>query len=184
MMGFIFVLYSWINQFLIEDKGLTYIEAGTVSSIGTIAGFLGCLLIGVISDRLKGRKLPVLLFLGADLLLLGILIFLPAELPLAIYATIWFAMGICGSVWILFFSMVSEVLPPEKAGIGLGMLNGLSTILSSLATPIYGALVDVTGSYLIPNGISLVLGILTMIILAFTMKETYSVTALPTPPSD
>jgi MFS family permease len=183
MMGFIFVLYSWINQFLIEDKGLTYIEAGTVSSIGTIAGFLGCLLIGVISDRLKRRKLPVLLFLGADLLLLSVLIVLPAKLPLAIYATIWFAMGICGSVWILFFSMVSEVLPPEKAGIGLGMLNGLSTILSSLATPIYGALVDVTGSYLIPNGISLVLGILTMIILAFTMMETYSITALPTPPS-
>ena len=183
MMGFTFVLYSWINQFLIEDKGLTYIEAGTVSSLGTVAGFIGCLLIGIISDRLKRRKLPVIFFLGVDLLLLSGLIYLPARLPVAVYAAVWFAMGICGSVWILFFSIVSEVLPPEIAGIGLGVMNGLSTILSSLATPIYGSLVDVTGSYYLPNIISLGLGILTVIVLAVVMRETYGVTAPRSPPS-
>lgn len=183
MMGFTFVLYSWINQFLIEDKGLTYIEAGTVSSLGTVAGFIGCLLIGVISDRLKRRKLPVILFLGGNLLLLGGLIYLPAGLPVAVYAAVWFAMGICGSIWILFFSIVSEVLPPERAGIGLGLMNGMSTILSSLATPVYGSLVDVTGSYFIPNIISLGLGILTVLVLAVMMKETYGVTAPRTTPS-
>jgi len=68
---------------------------------------------------------------------------------------IWFGMGICGSIWILFFSMVSEVPPPEIAGIGLGLLNGLGNIFSSLITPIYGSLVDITGNYYIPNIISL-----------------------------
>jgi MFS family permease len=183
MMGFTFVLYSWINQFLIEDKGLTYIEAGTVSSLGTVAGFIGCLLVGVISDRLKRRKLPVIFFLGVDLLLLSVLIYLPAQLPVPVYAVVWFAMGICGSIWMLFFSIVSEVLPPEIAGIGLGVMNGLSTILSSLATPIYGTLVDVTGSYYIPNIISLGLGIFTVVVLALVMKETYGVTAPRSPPS-
>ena len=177
MMGFTFVLYSWINQFLIEDKGLTYIEAGTVSSLGTVAGFIGCILVGVISDRLKRRKLPVIFFLGLDLLLLSVLIYLPAQLPVPVYAVVWFVMGICGSIWMLFFSIVSEVLPPEVAGIGLGVMNGLSTILSSLATPIYGTLVDVTGSYFIPNIISLGLGIITVVVLALVMKETYGIAA-------
>ena len=177
MMGFTFVLYSWINQFLIEDKALTYIEAGTVSSIGTVAGFIGCLLVGVVSDRLKKRKLPVMMFLVGNLILLAVLVYLPAGLGVAAYAVVWFLMGICGSVWILFFSIVSEVLPPERAGIGLGMMNGLSTILSSLATPIYGSLVDVTGSYYMPNLICLGLGLLTVILLAVMMKETYGVAA-------
>jgi MFS family permease len=177
MMGFIFALYSWINQFLIEDKGLTYIEAGTVSSLGTVAGFIGCLLVGIVSDRLKRRKLPVILFLGLDLILLSVLIYLPAQLLIPVYAIIWFAMGICGSIWILFFSIVSEVLPPEIAGIGLGLMNGLSTILSSLATPIYGTLVDVTGSYYIPNIILLGLGFFTVVVLALAMKETYGIAA-------
>ncbi len=183
MMGFTFVLYNWINQFLIEDKGLTYIEAGTVSSFGTVAGFIGCLLVGVISDRLRRRKLPVIFFLGLDLLLLSVLIYLPAQLPIPIYAIVWFVMGICGSVWMLFFSIVSEVLPPEIAGIGLGMMNGISTILSSLATPIYGTLVDITGSYYIPNIISLGLGVFTVLVLAIIMKETYGIAATYNQPS-
>jgi MFS family permease len=185
MTGFSFVLYSWINQFLIEDKGLTYIEAGAVSSLGTVAGFIGCLLIGVISDRLKKRKLPVILFLGLNTVLLSVLIYLPAGLPVAIYTAIWFAMGLCGSIWILFFGIVSEVLPPERAGIGLGMMNGLSTILSSLVTPVYGSLVDITGSYYLPNLICLGLGALTVVILAVIMKETYGITAShPSPTSE
>ncbi len=177
MTGFTFVIYNWINQLLIEDKGLTYIEAGTVSSLGTVAGFIGCLLIGIISDKLKRRKLPVIFFLSINLLLLCGLIFLPANLSVAVYAVVWFAMGICGSIWILFFSIVSEVLPLEVAGIGLGVMNGLSTILSSLATPIYGSLVDIIGSYFIPNLICLGLGILTVITLVLIMKETYGISA-------
>ncbi len=177
MMGFTYVLNSWINQFLIEDKGITYIEAGTVSSLGTVAGFIGCLLIGVVSDRLGRRKLPVIFFMGLNLLLLAALVYIPAGLPLAVYAAVWFAMGICGSIWMIFFSIVSEVLPPEKAGIGLGLMNGLSTILSSLATPIYGSLVDITGNYYIPNIVSLGLGVLTVVVLAVIMKETYGVSS-------
>ena len=177
MTGFTFVIYNWINQLLIEDKGLTYIEAGTVSSLGTVAGFIGCLLIGIISDKLKRRKLPVIFFLSINLLLLCGLIFLPSNLSVAVYAAVWFAMGICGSIWILFFSIVSEVLPLEVAGIGLGVMNGLSTILSSLATPIYGSLVDIIGSYFIPNLICLGLGILTVITLVMIMKETYGISA-------
>ena len=175
MMGFIFALYSWINQFLIEEKGLTYIEAGTVSSLGTVAGFIGCLLIGVISDRLRKRKLPLLIFSGVNLLLLFSIILVPAKLSVAVYAAIWFGMGICGSMWILFFSMVSEVLPPETAGIGLGLLNGLGNIFSSLITPIYGSLVDITGNYYIPNIISLLLGVVTLVILIKYLKETYGI---------
>jgi len=52
-----------------------------------------------------------------------------------------------------------------------------------LATPVYGSLVDVTGSYFIPNIISLGLGILTVLVLAVMMKETYGVTAPRTTPS-
>jgi MFS family permease len=171
MTGFTFVLYSWITQYLIEAKGLTYVEAGLASSIGTVAGFIGCLLVGVVSDRLGKRKLPVIFFLLANTLLLAVLIFLPAGLGVAPYTAIWFLMGISGSVWILFFSIVSEVLPPENSGIGLGIMNGSSTILSSLATPVYGSLVDITGSYFLPNMIVLALSILTVVALMVIMKE-------------
>jgi MFS family permease len=139
-----------------------------------VAGFIGCLLVGVVSDRLGKRKLPVVFFLAVNTILLAVLVFLPAGLGVASYTAVWFVMGICGSVWILFFSIVSEVLPTESSGIGLGMMNGSSTILSSLATPIYGSLVDITGSYFLPNMIVLGLSVVTVVVLAVIMKENYA----------
>jgi hypothetical protein len=56
-------------------------------------------------------------------------------------------------------------------------MNGSSTILSSLATPIYGSLVDITGSYFLPNMIVLALSIVTVVALMVIMKETYGVAA-------
>jgi MFS family permease len=82
-------------------------------------------------------------------------------------------MSLCGSIWVLFPSMVGEVVPPRKASIGFGTMNGLTMILSSLATPIYGGLVDITGSFFVPNIISLGLGVFTLIILFIFLKETY-----------
>jgi hypothetical protein len=49
----------------------------------------------------------------------------------------------------------------------------LSVILGSLLAPIYGGLVDTTGSYFIPNIISLGLSLLTVLVIIVFAKETY-----------
>jgi hypothetical protein len=69
--------------------------------------------------------------------------------------------------------MGGEVLPAGKTGIGLGLMNGVSIILGSLLAPIYGSLVDVTGSYFTPNIISLGLSFLTVVVIVIFTKETY-----------
>lgn len=167
------ILNNWINPFLISTKGLTYVEAGVVSSLGTVAGFIGCISVGVISDRLRSRRLPVVIFTTSNCILFGVMIFAPAGLNLAVYAGIWGAMCLCGSIWVLFFSMGGEVLPAGKTGIGLGLMNGTSIILSSLLAPVYGSLVDVTGSYFMPNIISLGLSLFTIVVIVTFTKETY-----------
>lgn len=173
MLGLNFTLFSWANQFLIETKKLTYVESGMVTSLGTVAGFIGCLAIGILSDRIRKRRLPIIFFLGVYTLLLAGLIVIPAGYPIATYAGIWGIMSLCGSIWVLFPSMVVEVVPPRKASIGFGTMNGLTMIFSSLATPIYGSLVDMTGSFFVPTIISLGLGVFTLIILFIFLKETY-----------
>lgn len=175
LLGFNYVLMNWGTQFMIESKGLTYVEAGVVTSLGTVAGFVGCLVMGVISDRLRMRRLPIIFFMGMYVLLLCGLIFTPPGYPLALYAGLWGAMGISNSIWVLFFSMVGEVLPLRKMSIGLGLLNGLNMIFSSLMTPLYGSLVDITRSFFIPCMISLGIGILAFIVLFIYTKETYGV---------
>jgi MFS family permease len=173
LLGFNYVLLSWGAQFLIESKGLTYVEAGMVTSLGTVAGFLGCLSMGVISDRLRKRRTPIIAFFALFMLALAGIVLIPAGFGVAIYAGLWILMGISNSVWVIYFSMVGEVLPARKASIGLGLLNGTNIVFSSMMTPLYGSLVDQTGSFFIPGMISIGVAAVTFFVLIRYTRETY-----------
>jgi cyanate permease len=69
--------------------------------------------------------------------------------------------------------MIPETLPPRKASVGLGIVNGLGTIMFSVFAPMYGYFVDVTGSYNTSNNLIQVLSILMPIIFFFFIKESY-----------
>lgn len=167
------VFISWLPQFLTETRGLSYIDIGLVSSIGSLTGIPGCILVGVISDRLHRRKLLLIVFSASSTILLAIFLTLPATSPPAIFAVISAILGFTFSIWVLFFSMIPEIMPPETTGISLGLINGAGMLAYSLMTPVYGILVDVTGSYNLSNTIILVSGVLTTLIFTFFIKETY-----------
>jgi predicted MFS family arabinose efflux permease len=167
------VFLSWLPQFLTDAKGFQYIDAGLVSSAATIMGIPGCILIGVVSDRLRRRKLPLIAFSAAAALLLILFLALPSGAPTLLFAVVAGALGFAYSQWVLFISMIPEALPPETAGIALGLLNGIGTLGFSLLTPVYGRLVDLTGGYRASNGIILVAGVLATLILFLFTEETY-----------
>ena len=73
---------------------------------------------------------------------------------------------------------MAEVVTPEKASMGLGVMVGLMMIISSLSTPIYGSLVDLTGSFFVPTMISLGLSVIDFIVLFLFLRETYGNIAL------
>ena len=167
------VFLSWLPQFLTDVKGFGYIDVGLISSAATIMGIPGCILIGVVSDRLRRRKLPLIAFSAAAAVLLALFLALPAGMPAIVFAVVAGALGFAFSQWVLFISMVPEALPPETAGIALGLLNGIGTLGFSLLTPVYGSLVDITGGYGASNGIILAVGFLATLVLVLFAEETY-----------
>ena len=167
------VFLSWLPQFLTDVKGFGYIDVGLVSSAATIMGIPGCILIGVISDRLRRRKLPLIVFSAAAVVLLVLFLALPAGIPAIVFAVVAGALGFAYSHWVLFISLVPEALPSETAGIALGLLNGIGTLGFSLLTPVYGSLVDITGGYRASHGIILATGFLTTLVIVFFVEETY-----------
>ena len=172
-MSFNWVFFSWLPKFLMDTRGLSYIEVGVVSSAGTIMGIPGCIIIGMISDRLRRRKLPLVVFSAASTILLGVFLILPAGSTAITYALLFGGLGFTLSLWVLFFSMIPESLPPGTAGIGLGIVNGMGTLGFSLMSPIYGALIDATGSYSTSNLVIMACGIMMTVTFAIFTKETY-----------
>ena len=173
LLSFGWVLNSWMTLFLMETKGLTYVEGGLVTSLGTIAGIPGCIAMGAISDRLKKRKLPLMIFSCLYTIIVTTFIFAPAGLPLPLLMVLSFGINFCGSMWVLFFSMVPEVLPIEKASIGLGLVNGLGTIGYSIITPFYGSLIDITGGYFASNMVMICSALVMTATMVIFTKETY-----------
>jgi MFS family permease len=167
------VFMNWMNQFLIDTRGFTYFQVGQIASAGTIAGIPGCIAVAAISDRLKRRKATLIIFSVMFAVLLITLINLPASNGILIFNLLNFALNFSGSFWVLYFSMIPETLPSSKAAVGLGLVNGIGTISFSVITPIYGSLVDITGTYASSNLMIQGGAILMPIIFLLFIKECY-----------
>lgn len=173
LMSFTWVLMTWLPQFLIDTRGLSYMEVGIVSSAGNIMGIPGCILIALISDRLRKRKMPLVAFSALSALFVALLLLSGPGTPKIVYAMLVGGIGFCQSTWVLFFPMIGETLPHETSGIAQGLVNGIGTLGFSLMSPIYGALVDATGGYGPSNTIVIGIGVLTTLMFAFFTSETY-----------
>lgn len=171
--SFSWVFLNWLPQYLIDVKGFDYLTAGQVTSAGSIAGIPGCIVIAAISDRLKKRKIPIVVFSGLYTVLLFIFLWMPGDLPRVLFLGMGFSITFMVSFWVLFFSMIPETLPPEKAGLGLGLVNGLGTIGFSLVAPLYGGLVDVTGGYGASNAVLKAGALLMTVIFTLYIRESY-----------
>jgi sugar phosphate permease len=167
-----FVFGVWMTQFLIDTKGFTYIQAGQITSVGTLAGMPGCILVAAVSDRLQNRKKPLIFFGFATFFSMAAFMFLPANYPLWVFALLNGLSYIAVGYWVLFFSMVPEVVPDEDSGIGLGIINAVCTLGISVLSPVYGMLVDGTGSYYLSN-IMVLIGAFLVPIIMLRVEESY-----------
>jgi fucose permease len=107
--------------------------------------------VGTVSDRLKSRKLPLATFATLDTLMLILIMFLPASTPSGTFLVSATLLGFTSMMWVLPYAMVAKALPSYPSGVGLGLLNFLSCVGSRIMTPLFGALIDRTGSYVLSN---------------------------------
>lgn len=166
-----FVLGIWLTQFLIDAKGFTYVQAGQINSIGNLAAIPGCIFVAAISDRLKKRKAPLLFFAFLTFIANALIMVLPAG-SFVLFSAVNTVMYISVGYWVLYFSMVPEILPANESGIGLGLINAVCTLGISLLSPIYGGLVDITGNYWASN-LMLLLGALLVPVLMLRIDDPY-----------
>jgi len=166
-----FVMGIWLIQYLIDVKGFTYLQAGQINSIGTLAAIPGCIFVAAISDRLRRRKTPLLFFSFATFAANALLVVLPPG-PVFLFSLVNAVMYLSIGYWVLYFSMVPEALPPKDSGIGLGIINAVCTISIGLFSPLYGGLIDLTGGYLASN-LMVLIGALLVPLLMLMVEDPY-----------
>jgi len=65
-LGIFNAITTWIEQ-MIAPRGFSIVQAGTLGAVLMVGGILGCLVVPTLSDRLRKRKLPVVVCLVGSL---------------------------------------------------------------------------------------------------------------------
>jgi ACS family glucarate transporter-like MFS transporter len=142
---------TWFPVYLVQQRGMSILNAGIVASIPAICGFVGGVLGGVWSDLLLrrgrsitvARKTPIVvgMLMSMSMILCN---YVDAQwVVIAVMAVSFFGKGIGALGW----AVVSDTVPREIAGLSGGLFNMFGNI-SSITTPIViGFIIQATGSF-------------------------------------
>lgn len=144
-----------------ELWGIPYLQTAygfseDLSAMANSAIFLGFTvggpIVGFLSDKLRNRRLPLILggVLGA--LDIATIIYVPDLSPLLVIGLL-FGLGMAYSVQVIVFAVGREISPEAASGSALAITNMFVMIGGILATPIIGKLLDLRWNGLIVNNV-------------------------------
>jgi MFS transporter, ACS family, hexuronate transporter len=153
--GYAFVLMgvqgssaSYLALSLHEEAHLSVVAAGAFLAVFQIGGIAGRIGWGVVSDWV-GRRGPVLLLVG--LVAMGscfAMAFTGEATGIPLVVVFAFLLGCSAMGWNgLYLTLLSESVPIQAAATAMGASLTISFVGMFFATPLFGLIADLTGSY-------------------------------------
>ncbi len=132
----------WGLPFLMQAYGQPRAQAASVLLAGTLAGMIGGITAGRITDRTWRRRLPFGVVLLWTLGMWGLMSFAPGPLPLAVLVTAILSVFFAGGFAIMSFAVVRETSSREEVGVASGLTNMGGFTSAVLMGPLIGAQLD------------------------------------------
>lgn len=131
----------WGIPYLRYAHGLTESEAGFANSLLFFGFMIGAPIMGFISDKLKRRKLPMIVgATGAAVVMLVVLYFPGLNKHALDY--LMFTLGLLYSAQAIVFAVGRELSPNEAAGTAIAVTNMVVMIGAMFLQPLVGRLLD------------------------------------------
>lgn len=139
---------AFVVNFLTERAGMALVAAGVAMAVLQAAGIAGRILWGWTADRLLSAR-QALSLLGLAIGATGALLALVGPgWPLALVLIVAAVLGAVALGWNgVFLAEVARLAPAGSAGMATGGALALTFVGALLGPPIFGAIIDATGSY-------------------------------------
>lgn len=143
-------LITFLPLYLKEEMGLSAYWASQALALTQAGAMIGRIGWGVVSDRLfKGRRKVVLVLVAALSVLLTLLLsLLPGGTAISIIVPLIFVAGICmvGHQGVSY-ALIGEIAGKARTGAAMGLVISINSIGAIFGTPLFGYIVDASGSY-------------------------------------
>jgi ACS family glucarate transporter-like MFS transporter len=142
---------TWFPVYLVQERHMTILKAGFVASLPAIAGFLGGIVGGWMSDRLSkaghslsvSRKVPIVIGMLLSMSMIACNYIQADMAVVAIMSLAFFGKGIGALGW----AVVSDTSPKEAGGLSGALFNTFGNT-AGITTPIViGYIVQSSGSF-------------------------------------
>jgi OPA family sugar phosphate sensor protein UhpC-like MFS transporter len=140
-----YAINSWGVLYMQEAKGYTLMQAGAIISVNTIAGILGAVAFGFMSDKLFNARRPPTNVIFAAMEIIGLLMvfFGPPGKPLFMTVAFFiYGFGLTGLVTSLGGLFALDIAPKRAAGAAMGFIGVFSYIGAALQDQISGHLIE------------------------------------------
>lgn len=142
----------WGVPFLMEFYHLDRHLAATLVSMLFIGWVVGSPLFGIMSDRIRRRKTPMVIANYGALVTLTIILFIP-KLPLFLLGSLLFGLGFFSSGFLPSFSIIREINPHHINATAMGFMNAFNMITGAILQPLVGFILDLTWQGAMNNGV-------------------------------
>jgi ACS family hexuronate transporter-like MFS transporter len=143
-------LITYVPLYLKETRGFSAYWASQALALTQAGGMIGRVGWGVVSDRLfRGARKVVLLWIGFfSVGLTFALGALPGTTSLWVLLPLIFLAGVCMVGYQgVSYALIAEIAGRANTGAALGVVITFNSVGTIIGTPLFGYLVDVTGSY-------------------------------------
>lgn len=131
----------WGIPYLKHAHGMTQAGADFANSVLFLGFTIGAPLMGYVSDKLKRRKLPMLLGAGGAAIIMMIVLYMPGLNQVSI-SIFMFILGLLYSAQCIVFAVGRELSPNEAAGTAIAITNMIVMLGAMLLQPFVGRLLD------------------------------------------
>jgi len=146
--GFMLFTGTFGVSYITSVYGLNKTSAANLVSIVLLVSGISGLLTGRISDKVKRRKLPMIVISTIAVIAWGTLVFLNPPIWMMIISIL--LIGTTSSGGVVCWSLGKEVSNPKLSGMAMSIVNGCGFIFAALLMVTSGKLIDIN----IANGLS------------------------------
>jgi sugar phosphate permease len=138
--GYVVLLGTFGVSFLMQAYGITKVQAANYIIIAVAGSAVGGILIGYVSDRIKNRKMT--LIVCSALTLLGWILLIYARMPLGFLVPFLFIFGMVMTVFTMCWTVGNEVNDRRFSGIATGVVNCIGFFGAAIIPVVMGNILD------------------------------------------